>query len=228
MRTIVTNINVTLLACLSMTTPALADFNDSAPPSTTIPGYAQVNNPPVVVSPAPPSTTTVIHRRPYARPSTTVTTEVYYSNVRPVNYRRHEPVWVPMRAGEPIPANAVVGGSQYNPNSVFYICRANYRGSLQPGKFLGGNCNIGWGGREIIKQHFEILVSRKPLTWVEGSYGNIPHHAIAGGQENGNPLFICQADYENGTYPGKIIGNNCNFGWGGQELMTPHYNVLTG
>lgn len=169
--------------------------------------------------------TTAYHSEVSANPATSVTT-TYYTNVRAGAHHRREPRWIPMHAGQPIPVSAVVGGSQHHPSALFYICRANYRGGVHPGKYLSGNCNISWGGSEIIMQHYEILLSDKPLIWIEESDGNIPNHAIAGGSENGNPLFICQADYKNGTHPGKIIGENCNFGWGGHEMMAPYYKVL--
>ena len=43
--------------------------------------------------------------------------------------------WVDMSEGEPLPPNAVVGGNQPYPAATLYICRANYRGGLHPGKF---------------------------------------------------------------------------------------------
>lgn len=217
------------ILCASLLTPAYAqpDFYSVAgtppPPSTVNHGYS--------VSPgAPPSTTAVVVGVPRHSTTTVVYTAAHgvaAPGVRRTRaYRHQQPFWIAMHNGEPIPTNAVVGGNQYHPNSIFYVCRANYRGGVHPGKFFKGNCNISWGGREIVMPNYEILISDTPLAWEESSHGAIPRRAIEGGRENHEKLFICQAEYENGTHPGKVVGNSCNFGWGGREVMTPYYNVL--
>ena len=38
-----------------------------------------------------------------------------------------------------------------------YVCRSKYDGGLHPGKVVGGNCSIGWGGKEIVLPAFEVL-----------------------------------------------------------------------
>lgn len=147
----------------------------------------------------------------------------------PVEEERHErfsqPKWVDMQSGDRIPNNAVVGGEQYNPNNLLYVCRGAYRGGVHPGKLIGGNCNISYGGSEIILSRYEVLVSRAPLDWVK-SFGNVPGNAVRGGYEHGNTLFICQTKYRNGVHPGKVVGQGCNIGWGGQEIINSNFRVL--
>lgn len=137
-----------------------------------------------------------------------------------------EPQWIGMRAGAPLPGDAVVGGGQSRPPATLFVCRASYRGGMHPGKLYNGYCNIGWGGNEIVMSHYEVLVSRASLGWVSASYGSIPPGAIEGGYHQSGPLFVCQADYNGGVHPGKVVGQNCNFGWGGREISVPYYNVL--
>jgi hypothetical protein len=163
-------------------------------------------------------------------PAEAVPAATYYNSPRQVNYYRpRHPVWVASHSGDPLPPNAVIGGSRFNPNAMFYVCRAHYRGGIHPGKYSSGNCQISFSGRAVILQNYEVLVSRLPLTWVESSNGGIPHHAIAGGRSSkGATYYICQADFENGTYPGKLTGENCHFTKRGQEYMTAYYNVLVG
>jgi hypothetical protein len=129
-----------------------------------------------------------------------------------------------MRTNSPLPRNAVIGGGQSDAD--FYVCRAYYNGGLHPGKLYRDHCNIGWGGREIINDHYEVLVSSRRLHWIPASNGAIPSGAIEGGYSNGGRIYICQADYNGGTHSGKIVGQNCNFGWGGSEISIPYYNVL--
>ena len=40
----------------------------------------------------------------------------------------------------------MIGGSE--PGRTLYVCRASYRGGMHPGKWIGGRCNIGYGGQE--------------------------------------------------------------------------------
>ena len=139
-------------------------------------------------------------------------------------HHRGRPQWIEMMRGEPLPEGAVVGGGEAE--GALIVCRANYRGGVHPGKLVGDSCNISWGGREVVMSRYEVLVSYAPLNWVPASYGQIPAGAIRGGYEDGRPLFICQARYNGGMHPGKIIGDNCNIGWGGAEISIPEYNVL--
>ncbi len=248
-----------MICLASMMQPVFAEngyeSSSSAPPSTSD-GYSSSASGYSSSASAPPSTTTTssYSSSAAAPPSTTTTTSEYKHKKHDrfslnltipgtntvVKYRagnkhhrnhysNQEVYWVAMEPGQDVPNNAVIGGNQYNPNAMFYVCRANYRGGVHPGKFFSGNCNISWGGREVVvSQDFEILVSQLPLGWTSASFGAIPANAVEGGSEDNHPLYICQANYRNGTHTGKIVGKNCNFGWGGREVMTPNYNVLVG
>jgi hypothetical protein len=144
------------------------------------------------------------------------------------HHNPHDPApqWVEMSQGDPMPGHAVIGGSQPDPEATLFVCRANYHGGVHPGKLFEGRCNIGWGGREISIDHYQVLVSRVPLAWVSASFGDIPHHAIEGGYQHDGPLYICQARLHGGIHVGKLYGENCNVAWGGREVLVPHYNVL--
>jgi uncharacterized protein DUF3421 len=52
--------------------------------------------------------------------------------------------------------NTVVGG--FEKGHKLYVCVANYRGQ-HPGKLIDGKCNIGYGGREMMIDDFQLLVS---------------------------------------------------------------------
>jgi len=140
--------------------------------------------------------------------------------------KTNQPTWVRMHTGDRLPHHAVVGGNQPNPPATLFVCRANYRGGVHPGKLFNGRCNIGWGGNEISLSQYEVLVSRKSVGWVSASFGAIPPHAIQGGYQHDGPLYICQANYNGGIHSGKVVGQNCNFGWGGKEISVPYYKVL--
>ena len=78
---------------------------------------------------------------------------------------------------------------------------------------------------EVVDENFSILGG---LAWVAAANGTIPPKAVPGGKEtNGDVLYICRAAYKGGVQPGKLVGKNCNFGYGGLEVMSPKYEVLT-
>lgn len=134
--------------------------------------------------------------------------------------------WISEVAGAPIPHEAVIGGGEAG--QIYYVCRAPYAGGLHPGKIVSDRCNFSWGGREIRTNQYQVLVSHRALSWTPANFGHIPPRAIRGGHENGNPLFICQAQYHQTMQPGKIVGQHCLIAWGGREIAVPYYNVLVG
>lgn len=124
-----------------------------------------------------------------------------------------------------VPPGAIPGG--WEPGRTLYICHGWYQGGLHPGKIVGRNCNIGWGGREILLNSYEVLVGNaQAVRWIDASHGGIPAGAVSGGYEPGRPnLYICRAQYR-GWQPGKVVGENCNYGYGGEERRSPYYQVL--
>ncbi len=132
--------------------------------------------------------------------------------------------WVAARGGE-VPGGAIIGG--WEPGRTLYVCRGWYRGGMHPGKIVGSNCNIGWGGDEVLLDPYEVLVGDNgAVRWVDASYGGVPAGAFSGGWEPGRPnLYVCRA-YHEGWQPGKLVGQNCNIGYGGDELLYAHYQVL--
>lgn len=59
-------------------------------------------------------------------------------------------------------------------------------------------------------------------------YGRIPHHAVVGGAENGQVLYVCQARYAGGMHPGKVVAGRCNITYGGAEIPLDNFKVLVG
>ena len=136
------------------------------------------------------------------------------------------PHWVDELNGYPLPAQAVLGGGENKPPRMLYVCRASYQGGLHPGKIVDGNCNIGWGGAEIRLPRYQVLVSNTHRYRWAPADGSFPPNTVDGGFDNGQRLYICQANWEGGLHPGKVYGANCNIGYGGKEISLPNYNIL--
>lgn len=134
--------------------------------------------------------------------------------------------WVNMSAGVPIPHRAVVGGGEGG--RPLYICRGQWRGGVHPGKIVGQTCHISYAGKEIALPHYQVLVSNIHFGWIAANRGFVPGNAIQGGQERGRKLYICQAAFNGGMHPGKLVGQKCNIAWGGNEVSIPQYNILVG
>lgn len=82
---------------------------------------------------------------------------------------------------------------------------------------------IALAGLTIIASVTAIMAQDR---WVQGANGQVNGFTLYGGHENGQNLFLC-AGLKNGTYhPGKIVGSNCNFGFGGKEVLARSYYTL--
>lgn len=127
-------------------------------------------------------------------------------------------------AAKGVPANAFVGG--YEKGRALVVCRAAHEKGTHPGKVVDGRCNIGWGGKEVVLSSFEVLTVSGFTNWVAQKDGNYPKDAVVGGQEPGRSLVVCRAAHLGGLHPGKIVGKNCNIGYGGAEVLKNDYEVL--
>ena len=143
--------------------------------------------------------------------------------------------WRPVRSPfTPDAANgAIMGGpgSDPNPNGPMYICRAQIQGSVVPGKWVQGNCNVPFGGSEQIMRSYEVAYGS--ARW--GSYqGNFYGLAQTGSNSDGSPLYSCRVQYVDasgngyGFQPGKLVSDGtCHIPFGGVEVVqNPPFDVL--
>lgn len=63
--------------------------------------------------------------------------------------------WVKGQNGS-VPTNAFIGGEE--PGRKLPVCRGSHNGGIHPGKIVAKNCNIGWGGKEILLPTYEVMV----------------------------------------------------------------------
>ncbi|MGA1133878.1 MAG: DM9 repeat-containing protein [Prochlorotrichaceae cyanobacterium] len=145
--------------------------------------------------------------------------------------------WVRSLSGNDQP---VLGGQEANGTSLA-LCRADYQGGLHPGKVVNGRCNIGYGGEEIQLDRYETLVTQRgngnsfptgqpsnPTAGTGFYWDNqLTSQAFAVGSERNQTLYSCRVNYQGGIHPGKLVNNQCNFGFGGKEITSANYQVLS-
>ncbi|WP_298623414.1 DUF3421 domain-containing protein [uncultured Legionella sp.] len=113
--------------------------------------------------------------------------------------------------------------------AILYLCQAKLFNSVQPGKTWAGydRCNVPYGGKEYVVDQFTIPNQHRlgRFNWVRDARGAIQ----IGRDTNGNPLFVCQADFHGGIQPGKTWPgyNHCNISYAGREIITDNYKVMS-
>lgn len=128
-------------------------------------------------------------------------------------------------SGGGIPSGAVSGGSVSG--GEMYVCRGDYQDGLHPGKLWHGRCLIGWGGKEVALDNYQVLV--RPggaMRWARGSRGRHSGFCVTGGQAGGRTQCVCRAHYHDGMHVGKTHQGKCLIGWGGKEVVLDRYEVL--
>lgn len=68
-------------------------------------------------------------------------------------------------------------------------------------------------------------VASAQIQWVTYT-GSLPGNVVIGGQENGGDLAVCRAVYNDAWHSGKVVGTNCNIGWGSAEFAIADFEVL--
>ncbi len=130
---------------------------------------------------------------------------------------------------------AIVGGpgSAPEPNSPMYICRARIGGSITPGKWVKGNCNIAFGGKEQVMNQYQVAYGN--ATWQP--YSSTQYGLLRTGTDrDGSPLYSCRVHYnpgfmqgDQGYQPGKLVNGVCRIPFGGSELViNPPFDALYG
>ncbi|XP_055859197.1 natterin-1-like isoform X2 [Episyrphus balteatus] len=139
-------------------------------------------------------------------------------------------VWVPSAPGAPLPALAVVGGHDCDGTPIF-VGRSYHEGDNLPAKVVPSKYTayVCWGGREITKNHYEVLVGNN-YCWIPCAAGQVPPNAVlAGNTVTGEPLFIGRGYWEGSLTVGKIHpSHHCLYiPFGGAEHRLDCYEVLT-
>ncbi|MEZ4630710.1 MAG: DUF3421 domain-containing protein [Deinococcales bacterium] len=74
-----------------------------------------------------------------------------------------------------------------------------------------------------------LVFGQASYSWTTVSLlSGLPRNAVIGGQEAGQSLYICRANYDDGVFPGKVVGPSCKIGYAGGEISVVGYQVLVG
>lgn len=87
------------------------------------------------------------------------------------------------------------------------------------------------GGRRAGGHARHSQYSDPGIDWIRLSGGAIDRRAEPVGRDtNGAPLYVCAADFDGASQPGKIREgfSGCNFGYGGSEMTSATYALMLG
>jgi len=138
--------------------------------------------------------------------------------------------WIASSNGH-VPPGAVSSGTQSNGEPLF-IGRANFQGSLTPGKIhrSHGCLYIPFNGAEHSVPHYEVLVGQQRSNWVSTSaHASLPEGAIlAGNDADGSPIYVGRAYHEADQIPAKVLPSKqvAYVPYGGQEIPKHQFEVL--
>ena len=142
--------------------------------------------------------------------------------------------WQRAQSGFSPGRGAIAGGpgNDPTPGTPMYVCRGQDGGSLVPGKWVRGNCNVAFNGSEDVLRQYEVAFGR--AQW--GPYqGNVQGLVQTGREVDGSPLYSCRVRAggrfgreDLGFQPGKLLGDGtCHYAMGGQEVTgNPPFEVL--
>jgi Protein of unknown function (DUF3421) len=129
---------------------------------------------------------------------------------------------------------AIIGGpgNSPDPGGPMYICRAQVQGSVTPGKWVNGYCNVAFNGQEVVMSQYQVAYGDALWQPYSGTtYGLLR----TGTDSDGTPLFSCRVHYnagfpqgDQGNQPGKLRAGVCRVPYAGGELaLNPPFEVLT-
>lgn len=142
--------------------------------------------------------------------------------------------WAEASFGEVPPGASPAGASpMLSANAPFRVvplmaCRAAWRGNLQIGEVRDGGCAFGFGGQQVVADRYEVLMASPWMTWAPAVPLALGGLAIAGGNENGDKLYVCRAAAAGGLHIGKIkqSASGCSVPDGRGELVAKRFELL--
>jgi hypothetical protein len=127
-----------------------------------------------------------------------------------------------------VPAEATLAGiSNGKPMNICRMPMPNKE--VHFGKAWNGNCYVGFGGKELKAPiaKAEVLVVGN-TSWVAVADGKLPETTYQAGTSAGKPMNICRTKVPSGEmHAGKLWNGNCYVGFGGKEIKSTTFEVMT-
>nr|AGS17914.1 farnesoic acid O-methyltransferase [Bombyx mori] len=138
--------------------------------------------------------------------------------------------WVPACLSQrSIPPGALRVGTDADGDEI-YAGRAHHEGDIVPAKVIPTKnaCYISFGGEEVLKDQFEVLVPSM-FAWQFSTNGEVPPGAVeAGSTADGEKLYFGRVNHDGCTTPGKIHPSHacCYYPFDGEERSSAEYECL--
>ncbi|KAJ2947589.1 hypothetical protein O0L34_g17385 [Tuta absoluta] len=138
--------------------------------------------------------------------------------------------WVPACSSQnSIPPGALRVGTDAD-GAEIYAGRAHHEGNILPAKVIPSKnaCYIAYGGEEIEKDQFEVLVPAM-FSWQFSTNGEVPPGAVeAGLTVEGEKLYFGRVSHDGCTTPGKIHPSHgcCYYPFDNEERSSTEYECL--
>lgn len=141
--------------------------------------------------------------------------------------------WIIMTSQQPLPSNAIAGGTEPNHPVPQYVCRAEQEGNSVPGKTVtsGGStdCLIPYRNTEIRTNTYDLLTGDPDdFVWGIPDPGRPPFYT---GREGNVQLRSCRFELRvrgdnKGRHLGKEAGGKCFVSYKGVAYPSDRYEVL--
>jgi len=124
------------------------------------------------------------------------------------------------------PSANVPHGFQNDGAGQVHVAIAHTQWGNIPGKAKGNSCWFPYGGKEHQTNNFSWL--EVPGHQVVPNSGFVPPNAVAAGNQTdgAGTLWAAIAHTSHGNIPGKAIGNNCWYAYGGAEHQTNSFSWI--
>ncbi|CAH0723571.1 unnamed protein product, partial [Brenthis ino] len=138
--------------------------------------------------------------------------------------------WVPACLSQrSIPMGALRVGTDADGEEI-YAGRAHHEGDILPAKVIPTKnaCYIAYGGEEVLKDQFEVLVPAM-FSWQFSTGGEVPPGAVeAGVTADGEKLYFGRVNHDGCVTPGKIHPSHgtCYYPFDGEERSSAEYECL--
>jgi hypothetical protein len=155
--------------------------------------------------------------------------------------------WLPHPPFDPRNYPLIIGGIDYDQNyDQLFVCEVELQTTstheivtIVPGKILKGLCNWAYNGWGTEASSYDFAYQSRGQGYWAALSGDTAHMLHTDHEIGEGPFIVCRANYtehtgyfnffgieigsqdiDHGTHVGRLVGGNCQFEWGGQEIRS--------